>query len=65
MTVKEMKCVYAAISNAQYAIEQLACENYPYTEFEDEDVREMFYTLNSFCISIRKKIDVSEAAANN
>lgn len=60
MTTKEMKTILFAIRNAKTAIEELACENYPDTEFEDEDFREMFYKLNDMCITINEKIDAAE-----
>ena len=63
MTVKEMNCMREAIRCAQNVIEQLACENYPYTEFEDEDFHSMFYQLNGMCIAIGKKIEAAKAAA--
>ena len=62
MTVKEMNCIISAIRNAKEAIAQLACENYPFTGFED-DFGEMHYKLNEMCIAISKKIDAAEAAA--
>lgn len=63
MTPKEMKTILFAIRNAKAAIEELACENYPDTEFEDEDFREMFYKLNDMCITINEKIDAAEEGA--
>ena len=64
MTVKEMECVFSAIWHAKETIENLACENYPYTEFVDSDFCKMFYTLNEMNIAISKKIEVAKAAQN-
>lgn len=63
MTTKEMKTILFAIRNAKTAIEELACEHYPDTEFQDEDFRKMFYTLNDMCITINEKIDDAEKGA--
>ena len=59
MTVKEMKCIYNAIWHAKEIIEELACEDFPYTSFED-GFGEMYYRLNDMCIEITKKIDEAE-----
>ena len=63
MTIKEMKTILFAIRNAKASIEELACENYPDTEFEDEDFRNMFYSLNDMCITINEKIYAAEKGA--
>lgn len=57
MNVKALWTIYNCISNAQDAIEMLACENYPYTEFVDKELGDMFYQLNSMCIAVTKKIE--------
>ena len=54
---KKLKAVYVALLNARDTIEILFCENYPYTDFEDEDLCKMFYELNNMAIEIRNKID--------
>ena len=59
MTVKEMNCILSAIRNAKNAIEELACEDYPLTEFAD-GFGEMFYQLNDMCRAITKKIAAAE-----
>ena len=59
MTVKELNCIISAIRNAKETIEQLACENYPYTAFED-NFGAMYYQLNDMCIAIHKKIVEAE-----
>lgn len=63
MTVKELNCIYSSVWNAKEIIENLACENYPYTEFEDKQMRKMFYDLNRMCITINRKIKAAEKAA--
>ena len=60
MTVKELRCVHSSIWHTKELIEQLACEDYPYTAFEDETLRDMFYQLNDMCIEINKRIDAKE-----
>ena len=57
MTKKELIVIRRCICSAQEAIEQLACENYPYSKFCDSDFRDMFYSLNSMAISLTSKID--------
>lgn len=61
MTVKEMQCVHSAIWHAKEIIEQLGCQDYPYTEFYDEDFKKMFYALNKMDILILEKIDLATA----
>lgn len=63
MTIKEMKTILFAIRNAKAAIEELACEHYPDTAFEDEEFRTMFYSLNDMCITINEKIEDAEKGA--
>lgn len=57
MNEKALRTIYNCISNAKDAIEMLACENYPFTEFMDADLGEMFYQLNSMCIAVTRKIE--------
>lgn len=58
MNKKELTAILYALQNAQDTIETLACENYPYTAFQDEDLRRMFYRLNDMCLTIDKKLEV-------
>lgn len=55
MTVKELKVIHEALWAACRIVENLACENYPHTEFEDDDFRRMFYELNDMCIMVSNK----------
>ena len=57
MTKKELIVIQRCICSAQEAIEQLACENYPYSGFCDAAFHDMFYSLNSMAISLTSKID--------
>lgn len=57
MTTKELKAIYSAIWYAREMIEIFGSENYPYTDFKDSDLREMFYSLNDMAITITNKID--------
>lgn len=57
MTKKELKVIRSCISAAQDAIEHLATENYPYTDFCDEDLSDIFYQLNSMCILLTDKME--------
>ena len=56
MTAKELRVVYSAIWHAKETIEELCCADYPYTEFEDKELRDMFYTLNRMCITLNGKM---------
>lgn len=60
MTVKELRVIYDAIWNAKSAIENLACENYPRTPFVDNDLNDMFYTLNDMNIKLTAKMAVMQ-----
>ena len=60
MTIKELECVASAIRHTKEVIAQLGCENYPFSQFDDEDIGEMFYSLNDMVMAIDGKIDVLE-----
>lgn len=57
MTKKELRVIRDAIGLAQSAIEALACENYPYTAFDEKYLSDMYYDLNSMCVKLCKKIN--------
>ena len=59
MTKKELTVILKALSHAQDAIEDLACENHPWTPFEDPELSDMFYRLNDMCIAVNKKLEAS------
>lgn len=56
MDKKRLEAIYGAVWHAEETVEVLACENYPYTPFEDDDLRKMFYDLNDMCILLSQKI---------
>ena len=60
MEIRKLKTILAALRNARVTIEILATENFPYTDFEDEEIREMFYDLNNMAIVMSNKIDALE-----
>lgn len=60
MDRKSLIVIQNCVRNAKNTIEHLACDNYPYTEFYDSELREMFYSLNDFCIKLSNKIDELE-----
>ena len=60
MYIRKLKTILAALRNARETIELLATENFPYTDFEDEEIRKMFYELNNMAIAMSNKIDVLE-----
>lgn len=57
MTIKELKQIRNSLYNARDTVEILATENYPFTDFEDEEIRDIFYNLNEMAITITNKID--------
>ena len=59
MTKKELTVILKALSHAQDVIEDLACENYPWTPFEDPELRDLFYRLNDMCITVNRKMEAS------
>ena len=59
MTKKELNVIWKALSHAQEVIEDLACENYPWTPFEDPELSDMFYRLNDMCITVNRKMEAS------
>ena len=59
MTKKEMKVIQSGIRNVKDIIEELACENYPFAEFCDPDLRDMFYSLNGMALLLDRKIENS------
>lgn len=56
MDEKRLEAIYGAVRHAKETVEVLACENFPYTNFEDDDLRKMFYDLNDMCILLSQKI---------
>ena len=57
MTKKELNVILKSLSHAQDVIEDLACENYPWSTFKDNELRDMFYRLNDMCLTIDKKLE--------
>ena len=57
MEIRKLKTILAALRNARDTIEMLATENFPYTDFEDEEIGKMFYELNKMAITMSNKID--------
>lgn len=60
MTKKELTVIQHCIRNAKESIEELACENYPFTDFYDKELADMFLELNNMCITITRKIEALE-----
>lgn len=59
MTKKELNVIWKALNHAQEVIEDLACENYPWTAFEDQEMSNLFYQLNDMCITVNKRLEAS------
>lgn len=60
MDIKSLAVIRTAIRSAQDIIEELACEDYPNTPFEDKDLSDIFYQLNSMGIALTEKIKSME-----
>ena len=56
MSIKHLEVIQNAIRNARNALEILTCENYPYTDFPDEEFEKMFADLSKMSLLITKKI---------
>ena len=59
MTKKELTVIWKALIHAQEVIEDRACENHPWTPFEDPELSDMFYRLNDMCITVNKKLEAA------
>ena len=60
MDIKSLTVIRTAIRSARDIIEELACEDYPYTPFEDKDLRDIFYQLNSVEMALTEKMESME-----
>ena len=60
MNIKSLTVIRTAIWSAKDIIEELACEDYPNTPFEDEDLSDIFYQLNSMGIALTEKMESME-----
>lgn len=61
MDKKKLEIILDGIWHVKNTISTLCCENYPMTPFEDDDLSEMFYSLNDMCILLGQKISDLEA----
>ena len=59
MTKKELTVILKALSHAQDVIEELACEDHPWTPFADPELSDMFYRLNDMCITVHRKMEAT------
>lgn len=56
MDEKRLEAIQGAVRHARDTISVLACENWPATPVEDNDLSKMFYALNDMCILLSQKI---------
>ena len=63
MNEKVLDVILSALRHARDTVEALACENYPYTAFYDERLKEIFYDLNDMNIKVTKIIDEQKKEA--
>lgn len=57
MNKKSFLIILEAIRNAKNTVEHLGTENFPYTEFLDSDLEEIFFDLIKMEILIYEKIE--------
>ena len=60
MYIRKLRTILSALYHARETVEMLETENFPYTDFEDEELRAIFYELNRMAITVTNKIHVSE-----
>lgn len=56
MTKKELRAILNCLRAAKDTVETFGTKNYPYTDFEDREIREMYYRLNDMCITISDRL---------
>ena len=56
MSKNEIEAIRAALICAADTIQHLGTKNYPYTDFEDREIEEMFYSLNTMILKLHEKI---------
>ena len=56
MTANELRAIKEALSCAADVILCLGAKNYPKADFEDEDIADMFYILNTMILKLYDKI---------
>ena len=57
MSKNELLAIKSALICAQDTIQHLGTEDYPNTDFEDKEIKEMFYGLNSMILKLFEKIE--------
>jgi hypothetical protein len=55
MTAKQLQVIHEVLWAAKETIQLLACDDYPYGEFKDEELCKMYFTLNEMCIKVTNK----------
>ena len=63
MNEKALRVIHDAIRHARDSIGDLACENYPFTNFSDARLEKLFYGLNDMDIEVTKIIDEQKKEA--
>lgn len=58
MSKNEIEAIRAALICAADTIQHLGTKNYPYTDFEDREIEEMFYSLNAMILKLHDKINI-------
>ena len=56
MEIRKLETILSVLRSARETIELLSTENFPFTDFEDPELGEIFYKLNNMAITIANKI---------
>ena len=56
MDIKKLETILTVLRSVRETVELLAAENFPFTDFEDPELGEIFYRLNDMAITIANKI---------
>ena len=56
MEIRKLEAILTVLRSARETVELLAAENFPFTDFEDPELGEIFYKLNDMSITIANKI---------
>lgn len=56
MEIRKLEAIFTVLRSARETVELLAAENFPFTDFEDPELGEIFYKLNDMSITIANKI---------
>lgn len=65
MEIKKLEAILTVLRSARDTVEILAAENFPFTDFEDPELGEIFYKLDGMAITIANKIGIMKNKEEN